>query len=251
MPSRRSFDNSGGPQRVDGRLRRPASGASHGPGELDGSSDPSERVGEMSQTRKPSPSGWSSRHRAREFALRMLYQWDLTQSSGLEIMSRFWEGEPFEFDDPVDSEQLLKHLQEQLPDTEIELEPSKARKAARTEDEEEGSWYSQEERLYAESLFRGVLSRRENLDTRLEQCSTRWRLSRMPPVDRNILRLGAYELSGPDEVPWSVVINEAIELAKAYSTSESGAFINGVLDKLARTLEDELRAQAKSTSTQK
>lgn len=172
----------------------------------------------------------------------MLYQWDLTQATPLEILARFWDGESFEFDDPVDPSVLLKHLQEQLPGQEIELEPIRVEGEASDDTPRPSSWYSQDERLYAEVLFRGVLAQRQALDARLESCSTRWRLSRMPPVDRNILRLGAFELAGPDEVPWSVVINEAIELAKAYSTTESGAFINGVLDKLARTLEDEHRA---------
>jgi len=78
----------------------------------------------------------------------------------------------------------------------------------------------------------GVVEHRAELDERIGQVATGWRVERMPPVDRNILRLGLYELTYSD-TPVGVVISEAVELAKTYSTARSGAFVNGVLAKLA------------------
>lgn len=87
-------------------------------------------------------------------------------------------------------------------------------------------------RDFATSLVEGVLQRRSRLDTAIGAAATNWSLSRMPPVDRTILRLGAYELLFSRDVPVSVALNEAIELGKRYSTAQSGSFINGVLDRV-------------------
>ena len=84
----------------------------------------------------------------------------------------------------------------------------------------------------AAGLARGAWSNRESIDGILSEHSTSWRIARMPPVDRNILRLGIYELEH-SEVPKAVVISEAVELAKQYSTAKSGAFVNGVLSSVA------------------
>ena len=84
----------------------------------------------------------------------------------------------------------------------------------------------------AAGLAGGAWSNRESIDGILSDHSTSWRIERMPPVDRNILRLGIYELVH-SEVPKGVVISEAVELAKRYSTAKSGAFINGVLSSVA------------------
>lgn len=80
----------------------------------------------------------------------------------------------------------------------------------------------------AQRYVDGVWEHREALDERIGEAATGWRVERMPPVDRNILRLGLYELSYTD-TPVGVVISEAVELAKRYSTARSGAFVNGVL----------------------
>ena len=84
-----------------------------------------------------------------------------------------------------------------------------------------------------EELVRGVARHRRAIDEAIEGVSTNWRLDRMARVDRNILRLAVHELLHRPEVPVKVVINEAIELGKKYGSESSGAFVNGVLDKVA------------------
>ncbi len=81
--------------------------------------------------------------------------------------------------------------------------------------------------------MRGVRSSLEDLDQRITRASTNWRLERMARVDRNLLRLGAWELLHRVDVPRAVVLDEAVELAKRFGTEESGAFVNGVLDRVA------------------
>ncbi len=88
--------------------------------------------------------------------------------------------------------------------------------------------------LFASSLARGVVEHGETLDTLIEKYSINWRLHRMPGVDRNILRLAVYEFFHYPDIPLMVSINEAIELGKRFSTGESGAFINGILDKISK-----------------
>jgi N utilization substance protein B len=87
-------------------------------------------------------------------------------------------------------------------------------------------------RAYAQSLAEGVVKHRDDLDARIAAHAEHWTLERMPLVDRNILRLAAYELLHGGEVPERVVINEAIELAKAFGGEDSGRFVNGVLDRI-------------------
>ncbi len=88
----------------------------------------------------------------------------------------------------------------------------------------------------AEELVRGVAQHRREVDAAIESVSVNWRLDRMAKVDRNVLRLATYELLHRAEVPVKVAINEAIELGKKYGSESSGAFVNGVLDKIASTL---------------
>lgn len=92
-----------------------------------------------------------------------------------------------------------------------------------------------EARALADPLIRGVLEHRVELDRAVETCSLNWRVDRMARVDRNILRLGVYELLHRPEVPKKVCLNEAIEIARRFGSEESGAFINGVLDKVAQS----------------
>lgn len=91
-----------------------------------------------------------------------------------------------------------------------------------------------EEIEFAQRMVRGVEERREEIDALIEQCSTNWRLRRMPIVDRNILRLAAYELVACPDIPANVSVNEAIELAKSFGTEESRAFVNGIVDRIGR-----------------
>jgi N utilization substance protein B len=96
-------------------------------------------------------------------------------------------------------------------------------------------------RDFALALVRGVASRREEIDRMIAETSEHWRVDRMPAVDRNILRLAIGELLGPGEVPASVVLDEAIELAKSFGTEASPAFVNGVLDRVAARVADRAR----------
>lgn len=86
---------------------------------------------------------------------------------------------------------------------------------------------------FANELVRGYGAVRDAVDERIRSVSQHWRLERMSRVDRNIIRLGAYELLKMPEVPARVSLNEAIELAKRYGNEGSAAFVNGVLDKIA------------------
>jgi N utilization substance protein B len=90
-----------------------------------------------------------------------------------------------------------------------------------------------EGRPYADEAVRGVRTALGDLDARIVRASTNWRLERMTRVDRNLLRLGAWELVTKPDVPRAVVLDEAVELAKRFGTEESGAFVNGVLDRIA------------------
>lgn len=92
---------------------------------------------------------------------------------------------------------------------------------------------------YAEQLVFGVVEHCAEIDERLAATSENWALDRMPVVDRAILRLATYEMLFVEEVPVSVSINEAVELAKAYGgEDDSSRFVNGVLGRIARTIEE-------------
>jgi transcription antitermination protein NusB len=97
---------------------------------------------------------------------------------------------------------------------------------------------------FARFLAEGVLAKKPELDQAIAQVARNWSISRMPVIDRNILRIGTFELLGADPPPRSVVINEAIELAKRFSTADSGKFINGILDKIGRAGEPPVRKEA-------
>jgi N utilization substance protein B len=84
------------------------------------------------------------------------------------------------------------------------------------------------------ALYDGVLAHLADIDGRLAEAAENWRLPRMAAVDRNVLRLGAYEILRTPETPAEVAINEAIELARRYGSADSPAFVNGVLDRLRR-----------------
>lgn len=93
--------------------------------------------------------------------------------------------------------------------------------------------HEQSLQLYCTRLVEGVVEHREQIDALLAGASQNWALDRMAAVDRNILRVAVYELLFTPEVPPKVAIDEAIEIAKHYSTAEAPAFINGVLDAIA------------------
>jgi transcription antitermination factor NusB len=85
---------------------------------------------------------------------------------------------------------------------------------------------------FAHALVDGVLEHQLRIDALISEVAENWRLDRMAAIDRNILRLGAYELLYCGDVPAKVAINEALELAKRYSTAQSSRFVNGILDRL-------------------
>ena len=91
-------------------------------------------------------------------------------------------------------------------------------------------------RLYAESLIKGVLEHQTAIDEQIRGCLVNFSFERLSTVDRNVLRMAVYELLYCPDVPPPVVLNEAIEVAKALSAGESGSFVNGVLDRLAKKL---------------
>ena len=88
----------------------------------------------------------------------------------------------------------------------------------------------EEVRSFARELAVGVLEQRRELDRTLGQVAANWTVERMAIVDRNVLRIAAWELLFRADIPRKVAINEAIDLAKRYSSEESGAFVNGILD---------------------
>lgn len=95
--------------------------------------------------------------------------------------------------------------------------------------------FSQDVIDYADLLINGVKNNREKIDDLIQGASSHWKISRMAIVDRNILRMATFEMRlMADALKPNIVINEAVELAKKYGTSESGSFINGILDQLAR-----------------
>jgi N utilization substance protein B len=89
---------------------------------------------------------------------------------------------------------------------------------------------SESTRRFAERLVSGTLAHRDDLDRMISKQADHWRITRMPVVDRNILRLALFELLHEPETPHPVVIDEALEIAKRYSTPRSSQFINGILD---------------------
>ena len=98
------------------------------------------------------------------------------------------------------------------------------------------------------SLFAGIAQHQEDIDKRLAAAAENWRVVRMATVDRNVLRLGAYELLYTKETPAAVAFDEAIELARRYGSADSSSFVNGVLDRLRREADgDKPAAQEPAT----
>jgi N utilization substance protein B len=88
-------------------------------------------------------------------------------------------------------------------------------------------------KAFAEDIILGTIKNLKEIDPLIQKIAEKWKISRMASIDRNILRFAAYELLFRKDIPVAVTINEAIEIAKKYSTAESAAFINGILDKIA------------------
>ncbi|MGO1506981.1 MAG: transcription antitermination factor NusB [Microbacterium sp.] len=101
-------------------------------------------------------------------------------------------------------------------------------KRAANEPAREASW------LYAREIVDGIVDHRDDIDESIVTHSRDWKIERMPTVDRALLRIAAWEILYNDEVPTAVAIDEAVELAKEFSTDDSGAFVHGVLARVAR-----------------
>ncbi|HEX5032946.1 MAG TPA: transcription antitermination factor NusB [bacterium] len=143
-----------------------------------------------------------NRRKAREVTLQLLYETELAQKSGKEVTERFWK----------DPHSLILEDSELSP---VAMDEVKA---------------------FTRQILEGVSSNVREIDGLIEQHSTHWKVSRMASVDRNILRMAVFELLYCQDIPASVTINEAIEIAKKYGTEESGAFVNGILDHIAKAL---------------
>ena len=102
-------------------------------------------------------------------------------------------------------------------------------KRAANEPAREASW------LYAREIVDGVIDNRDAIDEQITTFAKDWSLARMPAVDRAVLRIGVWEILYNDEVPAAVAIDEAVELAKEFSTDDSGSFVHGVLGRIARS----------------
>jgi transcription antitermination protein NusB len=132
------------------------------------------------------------RRKAREYALQMLFQWDITHDAIDQIAAMFFENQP------EDSEAVAD---------------------------------------FARQLVKGTVEHVEQIDELIRRHAEHWRLDRMATVDRNLLRLAVQEFLYGKETPKTVVINEAIEIARRFSAQESPQFINGVLDSIKKDLE--------------
>lgn len=131
----------------------------------------------------------SLRTKAREFAMQMLFQWDMSQQDPAKLKAKFWKS---------------------------------AKAADKT-------------REFANQLFEGAANDVAALDEIIGKHCENWRFERLAAIDRAILRLAIHEMSSTDTPP-KVVLNEAVELAKKFSSEESGAFVNGVLDAVHKSL---------------
>jgi N utilization substance protein B len=151
------------------------------------------------------------RREARERAVQFLFQHDLNPPEDLEAaLNQFW-----------DSQRAAAIAEEKGGATwgqEVELPPITADEAG--------------VRLFADPLIRGVVERRQALDDVIRKYAVNWELHRIAAVDRNILRLAIYEMLHRDDIPPIVSINEAVDIAKKFSTQDSGKFVNGILDKV-------------------
>lgn len=148
----------------------------------------------------------SKRRRAREMAVQMLYQSDLGHTSMGSIFAHFrpWD---YLFESRVSTDGQPAEQQNE----------------------------AEEAFAYAKMLVKGTLEHQTEIDEIIRLQAEHWRLERMPAVDRNILRLAVYEFLYETDVPKLVILDEAIELAKAFGSEQSGRFVNGVLDGILKS----------------
>ncbi len=159
--------------------------------------------------------GMGLRRDARERAIQFLFQLDLNPSETLDAaLEHFWM-----------SQRALAIAEENAPASwgqKVELPPATADELTTRE--------------FADKLIRGVYEHRELLDARIKHYAQNWDIHRMAVVDRNVLRLAIYEMLYRDDIPPIVSINEAVDIAKKFSTHDSGKFVNGILDRMKNDL---------------
>ncbi len=159
----------------------------------------------------------TSRRKGREWALQMIVQADLNPFADVEmILNHFWEQQWScrqedcgKEDNDMDDLARMLQPEERLASTGV--------------------------RAFTETLVRGVLGHLEAIDTEITPYCLHWSMDRIGVIERCVLRLAFYEMKYLDTPP-PVVMNEAVDLAKYFSNTESGAFVNGILDKYAKTL---------------
>jgi N utilization substance protein B len=151
------------------------------------------------------------RREARERAVQFLFQHDLNPPENLELaLAQFWNSQRAA---AIEEEKGAARWGEAA-----ELAPPSVEDA--------------ETRLFAEPLIRGVLQHRDALDEHIKKHAKNWDFHRIAAVDRNVMRLAIYEMLHRDDIPPIVSINEAVDIAKKFSTQDSGKFVNGILDKV-------------------
>jgi N utilization substance protein B len=152
------------------------------------------------------------RREARERTVQFLFQHDLNPPSDLAAeLEQFWNS------------QRTAAIEEEKSGMatwgeKVELPPPTAEEA--------------ETRLFAEPLIKGVLEHRDAIDEQIKKHAKNWDFHRIAAVDRNIMRLAIYEMLHREDIPPVVSINEAVDIAKKFSTQDSGKFVNGILDKI-------------------
>lgn len=154
------------------------------------------------------PVATATRRHAREWAIQMLFQFDLNPSDELaQAIEGFWQQQ-------VTSKTEVAE-DRRTPPPDASLAPPRIR-------------------AFAERLVRGVSKNREEIDRRLADYTQNWPLHRMGGIERNVLRLAIFEMFFENDAPPVVCINEAVDLAKYFSSAESGRFVNGILDRACR-----------------
>jgi transcription antitermination protein NusB len=154
------------------------------------------------------------RHEAREWALQFLFQSEYNREDSLdEGFLLFWQHQ------------------------DGEAAPAPRRSAAKTDTAPMGGRMQAKARQFAEELARGVIAHHHEIDPLIARHAENWGIDRMGNVDRNAMRIAIYEMLYRDDIPPVVSINEAVELAKAYSSIESGKFVNGILDRIRKDID--------------
>ena len=166
------------------------------------------------------------RHEAREWALQFLFQSEFNRAESIdEGFKLFWQHQ----------------------DDESAPEPDPAPAAQSTGSGPAPTKQSRlrdKARMFAEELVRGVIAHHPEIDPLISKHAENWEIDRMGAVDRNAMRIAVYEMLFRNDIPPEVSINEAVDLAKAYSSIESGKFVNGILDRIRKGLDRPARDAA-------